>query len=69
MSDIYHKDTEESLVKFVDKYAELEGVVHSDFIECFELLASEVQGLLDEYTEKCNQIEDLEVKLETGASK
>ena len=64
MSDIYHKDTKKALVKFVDLYNDLEGVLTSDYIGCFELLAGEVQGLLDEYEERCDRIEDLEEQLE-----
>jgi len=57
MSDIYHIDTEKALGKFQERVSQLEGIIEVNIISDFESLATEVQGLLDQYS---NNLDDLE---------
>ena len=58
MSDIYHKDTTTALEAFNDSVSDLSSVVKSEYIEIFERLANEVDGLLSMYTDNIEELEN-----------
>ena len=63
MDDIWHRDTREALDKFNDTFCDVKDQLVEDHSLRFDTLYSEVDGLLDQYEEKVNTIEELEDKV------
>ena len=57
MSDAYHRDTTAALKEFIESIEELSPVIQVAYIEIFEQLANEVDGLLSMYEDNLNELE------------
>ena len=64
MTDIYHKDTRKALDKFSGTFDDIRFHLTVDYGCDFDTLYSEVDGLLDQYEEQANTIEELKEKVE-----
>ena len=58
MTDIYHRDTTAALSEFNESIVELTPVVQNVYIELFENLANEVDGLLSRYADNISELEE-----------
>lgn len=69
MSDIYHKDTTAALKEFTESIEYLSPVIQSAYIEIFEQLASEVDGLLSMYADNISELQTAKELVEELESK
>ena len=64
MSDIYVKDTEKAMHKFANWFEYIEDSLRDEFKESYSTFASEVEGLIEQYKDKLEKIEELEEEIQ-----
>ncbi len=63
MEDIHTKDTEKAMHKFANWWEDIDNLVRCEFSESYSEFINEVEGLLSEYKDKLDKIEELEEKI------
>jgi len=63
MSDFYHRDTKKAMEAFDQVKEDLTDILAPGLIETMETFLSEVDGLLDQYDSKLDDVESLTERL------
>ena len=64
MSDAYYRDTKSALTEFSSVTASLSGVINKEYLDVFDTLENEVDGLLSMYADLLSELESAKELLE-----